>query len=62
MKRYLLFGSQTWLEGWDSYYSSFMEVEKAKDVATIFMNSSAWSWWQVVDSRTGEIVDRSKRS
>jgi hypothetical protein len=55
MRRYLLFGGDTYypIGGWDDYQGSYNDIYEAADAAE---KARAWDWYHIVDSTDGQIV------
>lgn len=60
MKRYLLFmGDQYYpLGGWDDFKTSFDREENCYGFI-LEQTVRTYDWWQIVDSHTGKIVNKS---
>lgn len=61
MKRYLVFGGTNYYPegGWDDFFGSADSMLEA--VTMVAKEMIGDEWWQIVDTTTGEIVDRGSR-
>lgn len=61
MKRYLVFSGSDYYPsgGWTDFKGSIDSLESLSNIYE-FVNGD--DWWHIVDSTTGEIVDRWKKS
>ena len=55
MKRYLLFTGENFYPygGWRDFKDSFKTIKASRKEAT----DTYCDWWQIVDSKTGEIIE-----
>ena len=57
MKRFLVFAGDNWYPfgGWKDFKESFDTLHEAQNY---LMDSSSYDWYHIVDSSTGEIVEK----